>query len=98
MVKYHHGQLLTEVLALLQQRGPLTRGEIAAELHISRQLSGAVISRLNRSSPERTKRIYVKAWCWHAEGERTYPRPIYDVCDTIERLDAPRPSSPDEEL
>lgn len=82
------GLVSDQVLKLLDELGPMTRAEICVHLGQDKGAIAAVVSRLNRASPERPKRIYVKHYVYDQEGERRYPRAVFDLGN---KADKPRP-------
>jgi hypothetical protein len=84
------GGTTAQVLALLAEFGPMTRAEICKHLGRDKYDIAAVVSRLNKASKARPKRVYIKAYVYDQEGERRYPRAVFDLGD---KSDKKRPKS-----
>jgi hypothetical protein len=82
------GSVTEEILAALQEVGPMTRKEICDHLQRNKQAIGAVVSRLSKATPQRPKRVYIQQYVYDSEGQRCYPRAVYALGD---RKDATRP-------
>lgn len=76
-----YGELVSKILQALKDYGPMTRIEICDVLHTTRKSVSAVMTRLNKTGPASPKRIYVKAYVHDHEGQRRYPRAVYDLGD-----------------
>lgn len=59
----------------------MTRVEICKHLDKSKGCVGAVVSRLNKATKERPKRVYVTHYVYDDEGGRRYPRAVYALGD-----------------
>jgi hypothetical protein len=76
-----YGQIVSQILQALKYYGPMTRIEICDALNTTRKSVSAVMTRLNRTSPRSPKRVYVKSYVYDHEGQRYYPRAVYDLGD-----------------
>lgn len=76
-----YGQIVSQILQALKDYGPMTRIEICDALNTTRKSVSAVMTRLNRTSPRSPKRVYVKSYVYDHEGQRYYPRAVYDLGD-----------------
>lgn len=76
-----YGQIVSQILQALKDYGPMTRIEICDALNTTRKSVSAVMTRLNRDTPRIPKRIYVKSYVYDHEGQRYYPRAVYDLGD-----------------
>lgn len=70
-----------QVLDVLTQFGPMTKGAIAEELGLeSSQLGGTISNLMKRCvRPKRARQIYIKRWTDEQVGERCYPRAVYAI-------------------
>jgi hypothetical protein len=84
------GSTTEEVLRLLAELGPMTRAEICRQLGRNKEDIAAVVSRLNKPSAVKPKRIFVKGYVYDMEGERRYPRAVFELGD---KPDKSRPKS-----
>lgn len=73
------GAIVREILRMLEEEGPMTRSEICRRLGRPKEEVAGIVSRLNKRSPVAGKRIYVKEYIYDMEGERTYPRAVFDL-------------------
>ena len=78
------------ILQLLAEEGPMSRAEICARLGVDKEISSAIVSRLNRAWPKTPKRVYVCSYVYDQEGERRYPRAVFALGDLP---DKPRPKA-----
>lgn len=76
-----YGEIVSQILQALKDYGPMTRIELCDALNTTRKSVSAVMTRLNRPSPRVPKRIYVKSYVYDHEGQRYYPRAVYDLGD-----------------
>lgn len=68
----------------------MTRTELCHHINADRNTTAAVVSRMLRASPKHPKRVYIKAYVYDQEGERYYPRAVYDLGD---KADARKPKA-----
>lgn len=76
-----YGEIVSQIIQALKDYGPMTRIEICDALNTTRKSVSAVMTRLNRDTPRIPKRIYVKSYVYDHEGQRYYPRAVYDLGD-----------------
>lgn len=86
-----YGQIVSLILQALKDYGPMTRIELCDVVGCDRPSVSPVLTRLNRTGPASPKRVYVKAYVYDHEGQRRYPRAVYDLGD---KPDA-KPPGPD---
>lgn len=88
------GDTTQRILLLLAELGPMTRSEICRQLGHERQECSAIMTRLNTPTkrPPAPRRIHISGWVHDEEGQRRYPRAVYDLGD---KPDAVRPALPD---
>lgn len=86
--KRGYGELVSAILKVLTEYGPMTRTEVCQTLGEDRMKIAAVFTRLNRTGDETGKRIYVVGYTDETEGSRRYPRAIYSIGD---KPDAKKP-------
>lgn len=67
----------TDRILLLLQQDPMTKAEICRKLDLTHDQVASVLSRLNKSSKQLPKRIYISGHTRHATLGRTYIRPVY---------------------
>lgn len=72
-----YGSIVNEVIDVLFQQGPMTRAELSQALNKHTTKISAVLHRMRKDSPAKTKRVYISGWVEEAEGQRRYPRAIY---------------------
>jgi len=87
---HKYGQIVQQILDALQTCGPMTRTELCQHINVDRGTTAAVVSRLLRPSPKYPKRVYIKGYVYDQEGERCYPRAVYDLGD---KPDAKKPKA-----
>lgn len=77
-----------QILAALDFLGPSTYNEVAEYIGgDDARLLSSVMSRMNRASPKRPKRIYVVRFERDDRtGKRTYPRAVYALGDKPDAL------------
>ena len=80
-MKLAYGVLVAKIERLLRQHGELTSAEICAELDVIRSQGGAVLARMNKTSPTLPKRIYKVKYIHEHENQRRYPRSVYALGD-----------------
>lgn len=76
-----YGEIVSLILKALNDYGPMTRIELCDVIGSSRASVSAVMTRLNRVGPASPKRIYIKSYVHDHEGQRRYPRAVYDLGD-----------------
>ena len=76
------------VYKLLSDYGSMTMAEVCNITGLDKWNASAVLHRLNHASPRRPKRIYIVKWVYDQEGQKRYPRALYDIGD---HADAPKP-------
>jgi hypothetical protein len=86
------GGTTAQVLELLAAVGPMTRAEICRQIGRSKNDIASVVSRLNKASKARPKRVYIKDYIYEQSGERSYPRAVFDLGDLA---DQPHPGPQD---
>lgn len=79
MVKY--GGIVETILQLLRDYGPMTRAEMCSHMKRDRTEVASVVSRMSRPTKTLPKRLYVVRYVYDQEGERYYPRAVYDIGD-----------------
>jgi len=76
------GAIVLNILAALEDDGPMTRSELVQVLGTSRNLVSACLSRLNKKQKTVPKRVYIAHYQMDSEaGGRKYPRASYAVGD-----------------
>lgn len=70
------GSTTDRILLLLEQE-PMTKAEICRKLDLTHDQVASVLSRLNKSSKQLPKRIYISGHTRHATLGRVYIRPVY---------------------
>lgn len=93
-VRRDRGELVAEILALLDKMERATRADVCQLLGVAEDVCGAMMSRLNFNGPRTGKRIYIVDWRWDFPGERNYPRAVYARCITGTERDKPKPATP----
>lgn len=71
------GSLTAQILAALEECGPMSRIELCQHLGMSRQMLAALCNRLVRETPKRPQRVHIAYYVDEAEGSRRYPRAVY---------------------
>lgn len=74
------GSTTDRILLLLEQE-PMTKAEICRKLDLTHDQVASVLSRLNKSSKQLPKRIYISGHTRHATLGRVYIRAIYSIGD-----------------
>lgn len=69
------------ILALIAELGPQTRAEIGEALGLSKEKTSALLYKLSNPTPTLPKRVHVSDYVYDNEGDRFYPRPVYDLGD-----------------
>lgn len=87
---HKYGQIVQQVIDAIQSFGPMTRTELCRHINTPRSSTAAVISRLTRPGRVTPKRLYVTGYVYDQEGERFYPRAVYDIGD---KPDAKKPKA-----
>lgn len=85
-----YGDVVDKIIAALEQCGPMTRTEICAEVGEDRMTISSVVSRLAKATKRKPKRVYITHYVYDMEGERRYPRAVYDLGD---KEDARKPKA-----
>ena len=85
-----YGQIVSQIIQAIQDYGPMTRTEMCDHLGLTRESVSAVVTRMTRTGPETPKRLYIKSYVYDQEGQRRYPRAVYDLGD---KPDARRPKA-----
>jgi hypothetical protein len=77
------GAVVAAIEAALLEYGPMTRTELAAVVDMPRSSISPVLTRMRKPTkrPAAGKRIHVSGWQEESEGQRKYPRAIYDLGD-----------------
>jgi len=75
----------TDRILLLLEEEPLTKAEICRRLELTHDQVASVLSRLNKSSKQLPKRIYISGHTRHAISGRTYIRPMYALGDKLDK-------------
>lgn len=86
MRKYH--TVVQGIIAAIEDIGPSTSLEVGNYLDLPRNSLTSVISRMNKASPRKPKRLYIKEYVHDAEGLKQHTRAVYDIGD---KPDAKRP-------
>lgn len=68
------GVITARVIAHLEHHGPATLPEIADAVSANRDVLRKTCARLVRA-----QRAHICAWVDYAQGERSYPRPVYCI-------------------
>lgn len=84
------GYTVQIIIEAFKTCGPMTRTELCRYINADRNTTAAVVSRMLRASPKHPKRVYIKAYVYDQEGERYYPRAVYDLGD---KADAKKPKA-----
>lgn len=72
---------VTDRVLLHLAEAPSTAADMREELELSVQVMSAVLCRLMHATKTMPKRIRVVRWIYEADGERTYPRAVYELGD-----------------
>ena len=86
-----NGEIVALILKALADYGPMTRVEMEAAIKVHKDQLSPIVSRMNKRTPKKGKRIHIEAWTYDAEGGRRYPRAIYTLGDAP---DATKPKEP----
>lgn len=78
---HKYGQIVQQIIEAIQTCGPMTRTELCKHIDTPRNSTAAVVSRLNKPGRETAKRLYICGYVYDQEGERHYPRAVYDLGD-----------------
>jgi hypothetical protein len=76
------GELVLGITAAIKECGPMTTAEL--RIHLDRGINelGSVVTRMNRASKLRPKRLQIVAYVYESEGSpRYYPRAVYALGD-----------------
>lgn len=84
------GELVSEILQLLREYGPMTRADLCLHLKHDTVSIASVLSRMHRDTPVAGKRVYIRDWVYDAERGKRYPRPVYAIGSAT---DCPKPQS-----
>lgn len=76
-----YGEIVSLILQALKDYGPMTRIELCDVIDTPHKSVSPVLTRLNRASPRSPKRVYVTSYVYDHEGQRYYPRAVYDLGD-----------------
>lgn len=90
--------IVAKIEELIKEYGPMTRAEMQAEIgdaSVDKRKLAAVVSRMNKKTATLPKRLHIKSYEYDQEGQRSYPRALYDLGD---KPDARRPASSSERL
>lgn len=89
-MKQSYGSAVQKILEAIQTCGPMTRTELCQYIKADRSSTAAVISRLSKPGRITPKRLYITSYVYDQEGERRYPRAVYDLGD---KPDAKKPKA-----
>jgi len=78
-----------QLLKALEAEGPMTAHEMCEAIGSTHVSSSKMVSLLTKPNTRHPKRIYIKSYITDAEGQKRYPRAIYDLGD---KPDAKKPS------
>ena len=84
------GEVVKEILQALKELGPMTGAEISAAIGYGQRRTHGVLQRLRITLTRKPKRIHVVGYTYDNEGQRNYPRAIFDLGDLP---DAPKPKA-----
>lgn len=91
-MKVEWGDIPSMVESALREYGPMTGYEIAALVPASTEFINKALRRMRtpsrRRQPLMQQRVHVAEWTNDAEGQRSFPRPIYRLGHGI---NVPRP-------
>jgi hypothetical protein len=90
MNRANYGKFSQAILASLKQYGGMSRAEIEVFVGIPKESISAIVSRLHKSTPRMGKQIYISHYIYDAEGQRRYPRAVYNLGALP---DVPKPKS-----
>ncbi len=85
-----YGEIVSKILWVLENYGPMTTSEICEHMGIYRECVSTIISRMAKAGRKLPKRIYIKSYVHDEIGQKRYPRAIYDIGD---KPNAKRPRS-----
>ena len=85
-----YGETTQKIIQILKENGPMTLAEITKELGYARDYVSAVVYRMSKKLAKTPKRLYIKGYTYDMEGQRRYPRAIFDLGD---KEDARKPKS-----
>ena len=75
------GEMVQEILQALKDLGPMTGAEIAASIGYGQRRTHGITQRLRKKLSNKPKRIYVCGYVFDNEGQRNYPRAVFDLGD-----------------
>jgi hypothetical protein len=82
------GTIVSQITEALTVNGPMTRKEICDFIGQHRSKVASVVTRMARETPQRPKRVYIKAYRYEQDEQRRYPRAVYALGN---RPDAKKP-------
>lgn len=88
--RQNYGVFSQAILACLRQYGAMSRAEIEVFVGIPKESISAIVSRLHKATPKTGKQIYISHYIYDAEGQRRYPRAVYQIGALP---DVPKPKS-----
>lgn len=81
MKKKNYGSTVNQIIEAIQTCGPMTRTELCNYIKADRNSAAAVVSRMNKPTRTLPKRLYICGYVYDQEGQRFYPRAVYDIGD-----------------
>ena len=82
------GDWVRQILQVLADFGPMTRGQVCRELGSTVHVAGRVLHRLAKPSRRHPKRVHISGWVRDDDVGRKYLRAVYALGD---KPDAPKP-------
>ena len=77
--RQNYGVYSQAILRSLRQYGAMSRAEIEVQIGIPKYSISAIISRLHKDAPRIGKQIYISGYVYDADGQRRYPRALYNI-------------------
>lgn len=84
------GEIVQQILQALKDLGPMTGAEIATAIGYGQRRTHGITQRLRKTLSKKPKRIYVCGYIFDNEGQRNYPRAVFDIGD---KEDVAKPKS-----
>ena len=76
-----HSFVTKAILDAIERDGPMTRKQVCRAIGRDRQEVASVVSRLSKPLKTMPKRLFICDWVNDDEGEKTFPRAVYDIGD-----------------
>ena len=73
------GEMVQLILQALKDYGPMTGAEIATAIGYGQRRTHGITQRLRKDLTKKPKRIYVCGYVFDNEGQRKYPRAVFDL-------------------